>query len=122
MKADSLGVPKWTKLINEDLTAFRMDISESKNKELTIAASRSADALAFKFDKNGNVMWSKSIAGSGGGVEVNDLTQLSSGNFILATVVSGSPDNINVLRLDNATGGFLAAKNLKTTTGLHLIF
>ncbi|QEC67035.1 T9SS type A sorting domain-containing protein [Panacibacter ginsenosidivorans] len=116
MKVDSLGVPTWTKLINEDLTAFRMDISESKNKELTIAASRSTDALAFKLDKKGNIKWSKSIAGSGG-VDVNDLVQLSSGNFILATVVSGSPNEINVLRLDNTTGGLLAAKNLKTTTG-----
>lgn len=116
MKLDSLGVPKWTKLINEDLTAFRIDISESKNKELTIAASRSADALAFKYDKKGNLLWSKSIAGSGS-VDVNDLAQLSSGNFLLATVVSGSPNDIDVLRLDNATGDLLVAKTLKTTTG-----
>jgi len=116
MKADSLGNPVWTNLISEDLTAYHIDLNESKNKELTVAASRGSDLLTFKFNKSGALKWSKLISTTGN-IELNDLYQLSSGNFIIAATVSGAPSAIDMLKLDNAGGNLIAAKNLKTTAG-----
>ncbi|CAN5403460.1 hypothetical protein BH10BAC2_BH10BAC2_46110 [soil metagenome] len=117
MKADTLGVPVWTKVMGDQVQPYKMDIVETGNRDLTIAASANdGSLLAFQLTKEGNIKWSKSLT-KAGSIAVNDLLQLSSGNLLIATTVTGSPNQMNVIKIDNTTGDLIAAKNLKSTDG-----
>lgn len=116
MKADTLGKVLWTKIIGEQLQPYNMDLSEANNRDVTIAATKTdGSVITFQLNKDGNLKWSKSLTNTGA-VTANDLLQLTSGNMFLSTTVAGSPNKIDVLKIDT-TGTVLAAKNLKTTTG-----
>ena len=116
MKADTLGKPLWTKILGEQLQPYNMDISEASNRDLTLAATKTdGSIITFQLNKDGNLRWSKSLTNTGS-VTANDLLQLTSGNLLLSTTVAGSPNKIDVLKIDT-TGTVLSAKNLKTTGG-----
>jgi len=117
LKADTLGQVLWTKIIGEQLQRYNLDISEASDRDLTVAGTRNdGSSLVFQLSKDGAVKWSKSLTNTGS-VTANDLLQLTTGNLLLATTVTGSPNQIDVLKLDDSTGNVLLAKNLKTTTG-----
>jgi hypothetical protein len=116
MKADTLGKPLWTKIIGEQFQPYDMDLSEASNRDVTIAATKTdGSVITFQLNKDGNLKWSKSLTNTGA-VTANDLLQLTSGNLFLSTTVAGSPNKIDVLKIDT-TGTVLSAKNLKTTDG-----
>jgi hypothetical protein len=120
MKADTLGKPLWTKILGEQLQPYNMDISEASNRDLTLAATKTdGSIITFQLNKDGNLRWSKSLTNTGS-VIANDLLQLTSGNLLLSTTVAGSPNKIDVLKIDT-TGTVLSAKNLKTTEAIFLI-
>lgn len=117
MKADTLGVPVWTKIMGDQVQPYKMDIVEASNRDLTIAASgNDGSLLAFQLTKEGNIKWSKSLT-STGSIAVNDLLQLSTGNLLIAATVTGLPNQMNVIKIDNTTGDLIAAKKLKNTDG-----